>query len=279
MLSAVVLGATIGVSTGTSGAAPLKFDNCTEMNKRFPSGLAPSPSVATRAQSAGYERPQVNRGLYIQVKDSSPGLRVTRPGVLCPVAEVAQPPGPVMGLIVRSVARDSLVLEWRPPAARNGPRVSSYLVEGPGSITVNGTRASVTGLTPDTAVEYQVSAVSSAGVGVASKVTATTLPPPVLFQVPPVWENPDNWWEPPGTTYLQYHAPEGTVLYLSNAPQLIGDLRATICSGSWYKRTSGTIQFIDANGAPVVPNAVTGGRPDLTKPDPYPRHPGTVGLF
>lgn len=268
----VLLGAVMApllLPAGAPNAASLKFGTCAQMNERFPTGLSQSARAASRVQAAEYQRPQVNASLFRQVRQLSPRLPVTLGGVLCPIRVVVQPPGSVSDLRIRSVARDSLVIEWRPPAVTGGARIAAYVVEGPGDIAVSGTTASVSNLLPGTAYEYQVSAVNSAGAGQSSIVDAVTLPPPMLFQIPPLWEEIEYSWASPGSHYLNYSGTVGTVLSLSNAPQLFGRVRGTLCSGSWNELAAARIEFLDSNGSPVSRNAVVNGRPDLTRPDPY----------
>lgn len=253
---------------GATSASSLKFTTCDQMNERFPTGLSQSAKAASAARATGFQSPQVNSSLFRQVRQLSPRLRETPKGVLCPVRLTIQAPGAVTDLRIRSVARDALVLEWRPPAVTGGARVSAYVIEGPGNIVVSGTRASISNLLPGTSYEYQVSAVNSAGAGPSSIIGAVTLPPPILFVIPPLWEDAEYSWASPGSTYLRYMGREGTVLPLSNAPQLLGTLTGFVCSGSWYKLAAAYIEFLDESGAPVSRNAVVNGRPDLTKPDP-----------
>jgi hypothetical protein len=261
--------AALSAPVGVSSAASLKFKSCAQMNERFPTGLAQSARAASRAQAAEYERPQVNASLFRQVRQSNPRLRTIPSGVLCPVRAVPQPPGAVTGLRIQSVAREALTLEWRPPVSDGGVRVSAYLITGTGSISVTGTRATVSSLLPGTRYEYEVAAVNSAGVGPSVTVSVETLPPPIKFEVPPLWKVVEYSWAPPGSTYLNYDGSEGTVLSLGNAPQLLGRVSGTLCSGAWYDSASARIEFLDGNGSPVSRNAVVNGRPDLTKPDPY----------
>lgn len=182
-----------------------------------------------------------------------------------------EPPGNVTGLVATSVKRDSLTLLWRPPLTAKSDRITAYIVKGEGSISVSGTRASISALMPGTTYEFQVSAVNASGSGPAVSVIVETLPPPVRFQVPPLWEEVRYEWAPPGSTYLSYRGSEGTVLSLSNASQLFGRLSGFVCSHVWYESASAWIEFLDESGNPVTRNAVVNGRPDLTKPVPY--HP------
>jgi len=106
--------------------------------------------------------------------------------------------------------------------------------------------------------------------------TAPTTPPtppptptPVeTFSVPAGWQVVNYEWANPADVYLQTRVSGGESLSLSNAPSMRGSLTGTICSGEFYESAFIEIEFLDANGNLVSRNAVTNGKPDLSKPDP-----------
>jgi hypothetical protein len=98
----VAVGLAISVSVGvmpSAGSMPAKaYKSCAELNKRFPSGLAPTLVKANRTEAKGYSRPTVNRALFSAAVRGN--LRLGTDGSsLCPVAA---PPGPVQNLYVSS---------------------------------------------------------------------------------------------------------------------------------------------------------------------------------
>ncbi|MFE7894078.1 chitinase [Streptomyces sp. NPDC057412] len=92
-----------------------------------------------------------------------------------PGGDATQPPAPPAGLTAGTVTSTSVALTW--PAV---PGATSYAVyrDGARVRTVNGTSATVTGLSPATAYAFQVTALNDAGESARSAtVTATTTEP------------------------------------------------------------------------------------------------------
>ena len=92
-----------------------------------------------------------------------------------PGGDATQPPAPPSGLTAGTVTPTSVALTWAAV-----PGATSYAVyrDGARVRTVNGTSATVTGLSPSTAYAFQVSALNEAGESARSApVTATTTEP------------------------------------------------------------------------------------------------------
>ncbi|MFF9219256.1 chitinase [Streptomyces viridosporus] len=92
-----------------------------------------------------------------------------------PGGETGQPPAPPTGLKTGTVTSTSVALSWSPVAGATGYAVYR---DGTKVRTVNGTSATVSGLSPSTAYAFQVAAVNDAGESARSAtVTATTTAP------------------------------------------------------------------------------------------------------
>ncbi|MBQ0996204.1 chitinase [Streptomyces sp. RK62] len=92
-----------------------------------------------------------------------------------PGGDATQPPAPPTGLTTGSVTSTSVALSWSAV-----PGATSYAVyrDGAKVRTVNGTSATITGLSPATAYAFQVTALNEAGESARSAtVTATTSQP------------------------------------------------------------------------------------------------------
>ncbi|MFB8756067.1 chitinase [Streptomyces sp. NPDC059852] len=92
-----------------------------------------------------------------------------------PGGDATQPPAPPAGLTAGTVTSSSVALTWSPV-----PGATGYAVyrDGAKVRTVNGTSATVTGLSPTTAYAFQVTALNEAGESARSAtVTATTTEP------------------------------------------------------------------------------------------------------
>ncbi|PWJ05551.1 chitinase [Streptomyces sp. NWU49] len=121
-----------------------------------------------------------------------------------PGGETGQPPAPPTGLKTGTVTSTSVALSWSPVAGATGYAVYR---DGTKVRTVNGTSATVTGLSPSTAYAFQVAAVNDAGESARSAtVTATTTAP-----------------DSGGDSGLPPHA-------------LVGYLHASFANGSGYTR-------------------------------------------
>lgn len=92
-----------------------------------------------------------------------------------PGGETGRPPAPPTGLRTGTVTSTSVALSWSPVAGATGYAVYR---DGTKVRTVNGTSATVSGLSPSTAYAFQVAAVNDAGESARSAtVTATTTAP------------------------------------------------------------------------------------------------------
>ncbi|MGV4890498.1 chitinase [Streptomyces viridosporus] len=121
-----------------------------------------------------------------------------------PGGETGQPPAPPTGLKTGTVTSTSVALSWSPVAGATGYAVYR---DGTKVRTVNGTSATVSGLSPSTAYAFQVAAVNDAGESARSAtVTATTTAP-----------------DSGGDSGLPPHA-------------LVGYLHASFANGSGYTR-------------------------------------------
>ncbi|MDT0396027.1 chitinase [Streptomyces edwardsiae] len=90
-------------------------------------------------------------------------------------SETGQPPAPPTGLRAGTVTSTSVALSWSPVSGATGYAVYR---DGTKIRTVNGTSATVSGLSPSTAYAFQVAAVNDAGESARSAtVTATTATP------------------------------------------------------------------------------------------------------
>ncbi|WP_030216717.1 chitinase [Streptomyces sp. NRRL WC-3626] len=122
-----------------------------------------------------------------------------------PGGETGQPPAPPTGLRAGTVTSTSVALSWSPVSGASGYAVYR---DGAKIRTVNGTSATVSGLSPSTAYAFQVAAVNDAGESARSAtVTATTA-------------TPDSGG---GDSGLPAHA-------------LVGYLHASFANGSGYTR-------------------------------------------
>ena len=67
---AVALLAPLGHGTANGIAMAKVYENCTELRRDYPTGVAKSRAAAIRAEKLGARRPTVNRSLYLQNEES-----------------------------------------------------------------------------------------------------------------------------------------------------------------------------------------------------------------
>lgn len=86
-VSIVLLVAPFGLISSAQ-AAPTKFKNCTQLNKKYPNGVALNASTAKKSVAAGNGKPTVNKSVY---EANSKRLDRKRSGVLCARLLMAEP--------------------------------------------------------------------------------------------------------------------------------------------------------------------------------------------
>jgi hypothetical protein len=60
----------LGYSTAHGVQMAKVYENCTELRRDYPTGVAKSRAAATKAERSGARRPSVSKSLYLQNKDS-----------------------------------------------------------------------------------------------------------------------------------------------------------------------------------------------------------------
>ena len=67
---AVALLAPLGHGTANGIAMARVYEDCTELRRDYPTGVAKSRAAANRAEGMGARRPTVNRAVYLQNEKS-----------------------------------------------------------------------------------------------------------------------------------------------------------------------------------------------------------------
>lgn len=180
-----------GVVVVAPGAAAAKapFKNCSTFNAKYPTGVARSQQEAEAAVARRFERPTVNRKVYAQARKANKRLGSPRDGVLCEVPLPVTTPGAPRDVTSRPGGARAVYLQWNAPESDGNAPITGYVVRGPGSISVQGNRATVTGLNPDTEYTFELLAVNVAGQGapasIAVRTVAEAVPTPTPTQSTP----------------------------------------------------------------------------------------------
>lgn len=171
-VSLVLTGGLVAAPGAYAAKAPYK--NCKTFNVKFPSGIARSKAEATAAMARGFERPSVNRKAYIKARKANKRLGTPKDGVLCEVPLPVSTPSAPRDVTTTLGATRAVYLQWNSPESDGNAPITGYVVRGPGSITVSGTKATVSGLNPDTEYTFEISAVNIAGEGASTSFTTRT---------------------------------------------------------------------------------------------------------
>jgi len=152
------------------------FKNCAQFNSQYPKGIARDVKAAVSATQRGYERPPVNKRLFAKAIAANKRLGSPRDGVLCEVRNRISPPSEVQNLTVVSTSETEVVLRWDPPANLGNSPILRYVVATTAGLAsgLGGGQTRVTGLSPDTAYTFSISAVNAAGEGPPVAISATT---------------------------------------------------------------------------------------------------------
>jgi hypothetical protein len=105
-------------------------------------------------------------------------------GVLCEVPLPISAPSAPLGLTTTAGATKAVYLQWSNPASNGNAPITGYVVRGPGTITVNGNSATVSGLTANTEYVFEVVAVNVAGEGEVARLVTRTNAEPVVQATP-----------------------------------------------------------------------------------------------
>jgi hypothetical protein len=165
-------------------AAKGPYKNCAAFNKKYPVGIARSVAEAEAAVARGMERPSVKRKVYLKARKANKRLGTPQDGVLCEVRRPITAPSAPRDVTTSMGATNAVNLQWNDPVDNGNGTISAYVVRGPGTITVQGNKATVSGLQPDTEYAFEIVAVNEAGEGEAVRFVTRTNPAPTPTPTP-----------------------------------------------------------------------------------------------
>lgn len=155
-------------------AADRTFADCAAFNKKYPTGIARSQAEAEAAVALFMARPSLNRKVYLAARKANKALGSPADGVLCEVPLPVSLPSAPTAVTTTLGATRAVYLQWGNPESNGNAPIINYVVRGPGTITVNGNKATIGGLQPGTEYTFEVAAVNKAGEGPAATYTART---------------------------------------------------------------------------------------------------------
>lgn len=171
--ASIVFAGAVVVSPGAS-ATKVPFKNCSTFNAKYPTGVARSTLEATAIAARGFERPSVNRKVYAKARKANKRLGTPADGVICEVPLPVTAPSAPRDVVSSLGSTRAVYLQWNDPESNGNASITGYVVRGPGSITVQGNKATVSGLNPDTEYTFEVRAVNVAGEGAPAALTVRT---------------------------------------------------------------------------------------------------------
>lgn len=158
----------------SADAATGIYKNCKTFNTKYPTGVARSVTEAEAAVARRMVVPTVNRKVYAKARKANKRLGSPADGVLCEVKAPVTPPSAPRDVTSSLGATRAAYLQWNNPESDGNADITAFIVRGPGSITVNGNKATVSGLEPDTEYTFEVVAVNAAGEGEVAMFTVRT---------------------------------------------------------------------------------------------------------
>lgn len=164
----------IVVQAPTAVAAKAPFKDCSMFNAKYPTGVARSVQEAIAIALRGFERPSVNRKVYAKARKANKRLGSPADGVLCEVPLPVTIPSPPRDVTSALGATRAVYLQWNVPESNGNAPITGYVVRGPGSITIQGNKATVSDLSPDTEYTFEVRAVNVAGESAPASLTVRT---------------------------------------------------------------------------------------------------------
>jgi hypothetical protein len=180
MKRTVVAGITVALAAATliapaAQAASGPFKNCAAFNAKYPTGIARSQPEADAAYARRMQLPTIDRVVYAKARKANKRLGTPADGVLCEVARQITVPSAPRDVTTQLGATRAVYLQWNNPESDGGAPILSYIVRGPGTISLQGSnKATVSGLQPDTEYTFEVIAVNEAGEGPAVAFTTRT---------------------------------------------------------------------------------------------------------
>jgi hypothetical protein len=157
-------------------AAPNDYKNCAAFNAKYPAGIARSQVEADAAFARRMELPTVDRVVYAKARKANKRLGTPADGVLCEVPRTITVPTAPRHVTTQLGAIRAVYLQWNNPESDGGAPILSYIVRGPGSVYMQGNKATISGLQPNTEYTFEVIAVNEAGEGPAAVFTTRTNP-------------------------------------------------------------------------------------------------------